>query len=225
VIDATSQEELMDSMPNQMFPDRREDFENVASRYSRVLFSIALLRLRNVEDAEDAVQDAFLSAYKNIGQFEGRSQLSSWLTRIVINAAGMKLRSRPRQEIVSLDQAPVDGEATLANELVDARPNPETICAQTEMEETLRAALGRVSPKLRVAFQLREIAGYSTREAAQALGVTTNTLKSRVSRARVAIGSHLRKVEAAKMADEWEAPMTSRTANACHHSDVRLAAD
>jgi RNA polymerase sigma-70 factor (ECF subfamily) len=190
-----------------------------------VLFSIALLRLLNVEDAEDAVQDAFLSAYKNIGQFEGRSQLSSWLTRIVINAAGMKLRSRPRQEIVSLDRAPVDGEATLANELVDARPNPETICAQTEMEETLRSALDRVSPKLRVAFQLREIAGYSTREAAQALGVTTNTLKSRVSRARVAIGLHVRKVEAAKPADEWKAPMMNRTANACQRSDVRLAAD
>jgi RNA polymerase sigma-70 factor (ECF subfamily) len=225
VIETALQEEPVNSMPSQMLPDRREDFENVASRYSRVLFSVALLRLRNVEDAEDAVQDALLSAYKNIGQFEGRSQLSSWLTRIVINAAGMKLRSRPRQEIVSLDQAPVDGESTLANELVDARPNPETVCAQTEMDDALRTALARVSSKLRVAFQLREIAGYSTREAAQALGVTTNTLKSRVSRARVAIGSHLRKVEAAKPADEWKPPTIKRTANTCHHRDVRLAAD
>jgi len=187
------------------------DFGRVASRHSPILFRIALRRLRNVEDAEDAVQDALLSAYKHAGQFEGRSQLSSWLTRIVINAAGMKLRGRPRREIVSLDQALGDGETTLANELVDARPNPETICVRSEMEELLRRALTRVSSKQRIAFELREIAGFSTREAAQALGITTNTLKSRVGRARAAIGLHLRKVEAVKPAVELKARAMIRT--------------
>jgi RNA polymerase sigma factor (sigma-70 family) len=91
--------------PNEVFANDQMDFGGVASRYFPMLFRIALRRLRNVEDAEDAVQDALLSAYKHIGSFEGRAQLSTWLTRIVINVAGMKLRSRPRQEIVSLDQA------------------------------------------------------------------------------------------------------------------------
>ena len=82
----------MNFTPNQMSAGRRGDFDGVASRYSPVLFRVALRGLRNVEDAEDAVQDALLSAYKHIGQFEGRSQFSPWLTRIVINTAGMKLR-------------------------------------------------------------------------------------------------------------------------------------
>lgn len=192
----------MSSTPNEALANHPVDFGGVASRYSPMLFRIALRRLRNVEDAEDAVQDALVSAYKHIGSFEGRAQLSTWLTKIVINVAGMKLRSRPRQEIVSLDETRGEGETTLANELVDPRPNPESICAQAEMEATLRTALAQVSSKLRIAFQLREIAGFSTREAAQALGITTNTLKSRVPRARAAIGLHLRKVEAVKLADE-----------------------
>lgn len=181
----------MSSIPNEVLADHRIDLNGAASRYSSMLFRIALRRLRNVEDAEDAVQDALLSAYKHIDQFEGRSQLSSWLTRIVINATGMKLRSRPRQEIVSLDQAPGDGGATLANELVDPRPNPEIICAQAEMEETLRTALAQISPKLRVAFQMHEMAGLSTREAADTLRIKTTALKSRLKRARTALGLYV----------------------------------
>lgn len=192
----------MNSTQGEAFADHQIDLGNIASRCSPMLFRIALRRLRNIEDAEDVVQDALLSAYKHIGDFEGRAQLSTWLTRIVINAAGMKLRSRPRQEIVSLDQVPGDGETAFANALVDARPNPETVCAHTEMEETLSAALARVSSKQRVAFQLREIAGFSTREAAQALGITASTLKTRVSRARAAIGMLLRRVEAVRPAEE-----------------------
>jgi RNA polymerase sigma-70 factor, ECF subfamily len=181
----------VNSIPNKMFPERPEDFGGVALRCSPALFGIAFRRLHNVEDAEDAVQDALLSAYKHIGQFQGRSQFSSWLTRIVINAANMKLRRRPRQEVVSLDQAQDDDGATLANELADAGPTPERICAQTEMEEKVRRALARISPKLRVAIQMREVAGFSTKETAEALGITANTLKSRICRARAAIGVYL----------------------------------
>lgn len=202
----------MSSRANDMFANHQMDFGGVASQHSPILFRIALRRLRNVEDAEDAVQDALLSAYKHIGNFEGRAQVSTWLTRIVINVAGMKLRSRPRREIVSLDQARGDGETTLASELVDTRPNPESIYAQAEMEEALRTALAHISPKLRVAFQLCEVAGVSTREAAKALGITTNTLRSRTGRARAAIGLYLHKVEAVKLADELKASVMNRTA-------------
>jgi RNA polymerase sigma factor (sigma-70 family) len=183
--------QMSDSTVNQMFFDQPEDLGSVASRYSPMLFHVAFRRLRNKEDAEDAVQDALLSACKHIGQFEGRSQLSSWLTRIVINTAGMKLRKRARREVVSLDQDPEDGGLAIANELADAGPNPENICAQTEMREKIRGAMAELSPKLRMAFQMHEVAGLSTREAAGALGITTNTLKSRVSRARRTIGACL----------------------------------
>jgi RNA polymerase sigma-70 factor (ECF subfamily) len=75
------------AISNQVFATYQNDFEGVISRYSPVLFRVALRRLGNVEDAEDAVQDALLSAHKHVGQFEGRSQLSTWLTRIVTNVA------------------------------------------------------------------------------------------------------------------------------------------
>ena len=184
----------MNSAADEIFPEHHGEFESVAERYSPMLFGVALRRLRNVEDAEDAVQDALLSAYKHYGQFEGRSQLSSWLTRIVINAASMKLRGRCHREVISLDQTAGDGAAAFANKLADAGPTPERICEQTERQEMLRKALAQISPKLRAAFQMREIAGLSTSEAADALRITKNTLKSRIRRARAAVGLHFEKV-------------------------------
>src|ERR1700680_1520443 len=83
---------VMSATANQVFADYSIAFEDAISRYSSTLFRVALRRLRNIEDAEDAVQDALLSACKHIGQFEGRSQLSTWLTSIVTNTARMKLR-------------------------------------------------------------------------------------------------------------------------------------
>jgi RNA polymerase sigma-70 factor (ECF subfamily) len=169
---------------NQVFTGHQNDFQGVVARYSPILFRVALRKLRNIEDAEDAVQDALLSAHKHIGQFEGRSQLSTWLTTIVSNVALMKLRRDSRHEILSLDQQQESEDTPLANRLKDARPNPEAICSQAQMDETLRSALLRLSPKLRSAIQLCELEGLSIREAASALGISANTLKSRVSRAR-----------------------------------------
>ena len=94
----------MSATANQVFADYSTNFEDAITRYSPILFRVALRRLRNVEDAEDAVQDALLSAYKHIGQFEGRSQLSTWLTTIVTNVSLMKLRRYSRHETLSLDQ-------------------------------------------------------------------------------------------------------------------------
>src|ERR1700726_3777549 len=115
---------VVSATTNQVFAGYQNDFEGAISRFSPMLFRVALRRLRNVEDAEDAVQEALLSAYKHIGQFEGRSQLSTWLTSIVTNTAGMKLRQHLRHEMVSLDQNQESEGATLANELMDKRPNP-----------------------------------------------------------------------------------------------------
>ena len=181
----------LEANSNQSVAPYSQDFEGEVSRHSPVLFRIALQRLRNVQDAEDAVQDALLSAHKCIGQFQGRSQFSTWLTRIVINTSLMKLRSRSRHELVSLDQSTESDDANPVPETVDARPNPEVTCAQTEMEEKLDEALRSISPKLRVAFQMRELAGMSTKETANALGISVNTLKSRMVRARAALNRHL----------------------------------
>src|SRR3984893_17307926 len=143
---------VVSATTNQVLADYQNDFEGAISRYSAILFRVALRRLRNIEDAEDAVQDALLSAHKHIGQFEGRSQLSTWLTRIVTNVSLMKLRRCPRHETLSLDQVRESDGATIASELKDSKPNAEAICAQAEMDEPLRRALARLSPKLRSAI-------------------------------------------------------------------------
>src|SRR3979490_2484503 len=112
---------VVSASANPVFADYRNAFEHAISRYSPRLFRVALRRLRNVEDAEDAVQEALLSAYKHIGQCEGRSQIATWLTSIVTNTAGMKLRQHLRHEMVSLDQNQENGSATFANKLRDSR--------------------------------------------------------------------------------------------------------
>jgi RNA polymerase sigma-70 factor (ECF subfamily) len=187
---------------SQVFAQHQNDFEGVISNYSPVLFRVALRRLRNVEDAEDAVQDALLSAYKHIGQFEGRSQLSTWLTSIVTNTAGMKLRQHLRHEMVSLDQNQENDGATFANKLKDSRPNPETICAQKETRETLRQALAQLSPRLRAAIQMCDLEGFSMQEAADALAITTNALKSRLARGRATLSLLLNGVIGARQTAE-----------------------
>ncbi|MCU1341475.1 MAG: polymerase, sigma-24 subunit, subfamily [Candidatus Acidoferrum typicum] len=200
---------------SEIFAEHLNDLEGVVSSYSPVLFRVAFRRLRNVQDAEDAVQDALLSACKHISQFEGRSQLSTWLTSIVTNAAGMKIRQTSRLEIVSLDQSQSqenDG-ATFANKLKDIRPNPETICAKNEMDETFRRALAQLSPKLRDAIQMY-LDGISTREAANALGITTHAVKSRVRRGRAMLNLLLNRIVRKNKAAE-PAPIVDATSIVC----------
>jgi RNA polymerase sigma-70 factor (ECF subfamily) len=151
-------------------------------RYQRPLFQTALRVLGNTEDAEDALQDGLLSAYRNLKRFEGRSQFSTWLTRIVINAALMRRRSAKARPAVSLDETAREEELPASERFADDGPNPEQVFASTEIREMISENLDELSPLLRTAFVLREVQGYSTGEAAKKLGVTENTLKARLWR-------------------------------------------
>src|SRR6476661_9080329 len=99
--------------------------ETLFRRYQRPLFQTALRVLGNAEDAEDALQDGLLSAYRNLKRFEGRSQFSTWLTRIVINAALMRRRSAKARPAVSLDEPPREGELPISERFAAEGPNPE----------------------------------------------------------------------------------------------------
>jgi len=160
-------------------------------RYQRPLFQTALRVLGNAEDAEDALQDGMISAFRNLRRFEGRSQFSTWLTRIVINAALMRRRSAKARPAVSLDETPREDELPATERFSDNRPNPEQVFAGTELREIIGANLDELSPLLRTAFVLREVQGYSTGEAAKKLGVTENTLKARLWRARHQLAERL----------------------------------
>jgi RNA polymerase sigma-70 factor, ECF subfamily len=165
--------------------------EALFRRYQRPLFQTALRVLGNTEDAEDALQDGMLSAYRNLKRFEGRSQFSTWLTRIVINAALMRRRSAKARPAVSLDEAPREDELPAAERFADDGPNPEQVFESTEIREMISENLDELSPLLRTAFVLREVQGFSTGEAAKKLGVTENTLKARLWRARHQLAERL----------------------------------
>jgi RNA polymerase sigma-70 factor, ECF subfamily len=169
----------------------RQAVETLFRRYQRQLFQTALRVLGNAEDAEDALQDGLLSAFRNLGRFEGRSQFSTWLTRIVINAALMRRRSAKARPAISLDETPREEELPASERFADDGPNPEQVFAGTELREMISANLDELSPLLRTAFLLREVEGYSTGEAAKKLGVTENTLKARLWRARHQLAERL----------------------------------
>jgi RNA polymerase sigma-70 factor (ECF subfamily) len=161
------------------------------ARNTRALYQTALRVLGNPEDAEEALQEGLLSAYRNLRRFERRSQFSTWLTRIVINAALMRRRSKLARPAVSLDELSSESETPLAERFADEGPDPEQLYAGTELRERVDKKLGEISPLLRTAFWLREIEGLSAEEAAQILGVSRNTLKARLWRARQELAARL----------------------------------
>jgi RNA polymerase sigma-70 factor, ECF subfamily len=173
----------------------QDALDQLFSRYSRALYPTALKLMGNPEDAEDALQDGLLSAFRNLRRFEGRSQFSTWLTRIVINAALMRLRSKRAHPAASIDAEP-NGEAdepVPAERIADFGPGPEELYAQKEVREIFERHLEELSAPLRSAFVLRDVQGLSTEEAAQTLGVPEGTLKSQLHRARLQLTGLLRK--------------------------------
>jgi RNA polymerase sigma-70 factor, ECF subfamily len=153
--------------------------------YRASFFKSAYRFLENVADAEDAVQDALLSAYTHIDQFRGEAQMSTWLTAIVSNCARMQLRKRARQNQVSLDESlSEDQKYTMSDQLADCRPSPEQECRHSELYTRLKELSTQLSPPLRRAFELRDLHGLSTSEAAHILDVADGTVKAQLSRAR-----------------------------------------
>jgi RNA polymerase sigma-70 factor, ECF subfamily len=148
------------------------------------LYRIAMRQLENRADAEDAVQDAFLSAYTHLDQFKGQARMSTWVTTIVINSARMKLRRRPRQVHVALSNQSQDHDSVVLEMLRDRRPNPEEVSQSNELAERAQRFSILISPTLRRTFQLRAVNGLSIRDTAKILGVPNGTVKAQTARAR-----------------------------------------
>ena len=159
------------------------ELDDIVSHKMAVLYKRAYRYLGNAPDAEDVVQDALLSAYKNVDQFRGQAQISTWLTTIVTNAALMKLRQR-RGIWLSLEQPNREDGLTFSDVLPDSKPDPEEICVSSDAHNRILAVSNCLSPALRRTFQLRDIDGLSTKETARLLGVPEGTVKAQVARAR-----------------------------------------
>ena len=170
------------------------EMEDVLSRRLPSFYRSAYRFLGNAADAEDAVQDALLSAYKHLDQFRGQSQMSTWLTAIVSNCARMQLRRRPSQIHVSLDERiGEEQEYSMSDRLAHRGPDPEDECRYSELNARLRQLAAQLSPPLRKAFQLRDLDGLTTSEAANLLGVADGTVKAQVARARAKLRQLMRR--------------------------------
>lgn len=168
-------------------------FEQLVKLYDRNVFRIAQHITHNREDAEDVVQDAFLKAYENLGQFQGQSKFYTWLVRIAVNEALMKLRKRRSDKIVSLDENIETEEDSMPREVADWSPNPAQLFDQAQLKEILGKVIQGLPPGFRTVFVLRDVEGLSTEETAEALDLSIPAVKSRLLRARLQLRERLNK--------------------------------
>lgn len=176
-------------------PWRDDERFDAMLTYAPILYRIALRKLGNAEDAEDALQDALLSAFKNMHKFRGEARFSTWLGSIVLNSARMQLRRRLNHNLVSLDQYGENHEEAnpiWAERLEDSSPNAEESLRQTQTREILKRIVEELPTRLRLAFRLRVFEELTTSEAAAALGVPVGTLKARFFRARMQVTALMR---------------------------------
>jgi RNA polymerase sigma-70 factor (ECF subfamily) len=178
----------LDGAPEPLAPHHQsgvEELTNIFVDRWQSLYRIAMRQLENVADAEDAVQDAFLSAYTHLNQFKRQARMSTWVTTIVINSARLKLRRRPRKVHIALnDQSQNHDSEQVIETLRDRRPNPEELSQRNELAERAGRFTLQISPTLRRTFQLRHVYGLSIRDTAKLLGIPNGTVKAQTARAR-----------------------------------------
>jgi RNA polymerase sigma-70 factor, ECF subfamily len=171
--------------------DRRA-FEPLVRKHERRVFRVALAVLGNVEDAEEAMQDAFIKAYRHLDQFRGESRFTTWLTRIAVNEALQKRQARKKS--VSLDEASDVESKSLPGRCEPWTSNPEKLYGKQEIRQLVEGAIQALPPIYRETLVLRDIEEMNAQEAAEALGITVPALKSRLLRARLllreSLGSH-----------------------------------
>src|SRR5271168_5248647 len=168
-----------------------EAFTELVNRYERKIYRLAKHITQNDEDAEDVLQEAFLKAYEHLDNFQGNSKFYTWIVRIAVNEALMKLRKRKGDRTVSLDE-PVDtGEETVQREIAVWEDNPEQRYSREEMQGILDQAVQSLKPDFRTVFMLRDIEELSTEETAETLGISVPAVKSRLLRARLALREKL----------------------------------
>ena len=171
-------------------------FECLVMPHWDALLRVTQRILRNREDAEDAVQTAFLDAFRNLNGFHGRSRFSSWLTRIAMNAALMRLRVSRRQKETSLDEVTETGEARARFHPVETRLNPEQQYLSKEGRVLLEKGLKKLGPLHVEVLHLCNVQELSAKETARILELPVGTVKARLHRARTKLARHVQSIVA-----------------------------
>jgi RNA polymerase sigma-70 factor (ECF subfamily) len=166
-------------------------FGELVRRYESKIFRLAQHITQNREDAEDVLQETFLKAYEHLSQFQGQSKFYTWIVRIAVNQALMKLRRRKTDKSVSLDETIDTGEDTIVREIAAWDENPEQRFSRDEIGQILDSAIEGLEPPYRSVFVLRDIEELSTEETADALGLSVPAVKSRLLRARLQLREKL----------------------------------
>ncbi len=166
-------------------------YGELVRRYEGKIFRLAQHITQNREDAEDVLQESFLKAYEHLDQFKGDSKFYTWIVRIAVNQALMKLRRRKTSKSVSLDEQIDTGEDTVAREIAAWEENPEERYSREELGTILDEAVQSLEPPYRSVFVLRDIEELSTEETAEALSLSIPAVKSRLLRARLQLREKL----------------------------------
>ena len=166
-------------------------FGELVRRYESKIFRLAQHITQNREDAEDVLQETFMKAYEHLDQFQGNSKFYTWIVRIAVNQALMKLRRRKTDKSVSLDETIDTGEDTIVREIAAWDENPEQRFSREELGGVLDTAIQSLEPPYRSVFVLRDIEELSTEETAEALNLSVPAVKSRLLRARLQLREKL----------------------------------
>jgi RNA polymerase sigma-70 factor (ECF subfamily) len=196
-------------------------FEILCKQSANTVFHIARRIMRNSEDAEDVVQESFQQAFIHLPRFNGDSRFSTWLSRIAINAALMKLRKKHRFWEVSLDESAETEQPSAHVDVEDQALNPEQLFAQKERQRILSQVMNELTPGTRKAIELRELGERSTEETAQILGISVTAVKARVFHGRRRLRERLNRF----VAPAWAAGRNTSglNGNARHLSQDQVA--
>ncbi len=172
---------------------KQESFEELISRYSAKAFSLANRLTRNQQDAEEVLQDVFVTVHRKINGFEGKSSFSSWLYRVTVNSALMKLRKRKQDHSVHMEDVltQVKNISTCKN---DEHQDIDNIAIRNQMRAALESAVSRLPDDYRPVFVLRDIDGLTNKEVGKILNLTIPAVKSRLHRSRLMLRKKLQKL-------------------------------
>ena len=169
-------------------------FTELVRRYDKKIFRMAKQITQSDEDAEDVLQEALFKAYQHLDSFQGNSKFYTWIVRIAVNEALMKLRKRKSDRTVSLDEELDTGEETVTREIAVWDGDPEQRYSQEELRVILDDAIKGLKPSFRTVFVLRDVEELSTEETAEALSLSIPAVKSRLLRARLELREKLTKM-------------------------------
>ncbi len=168
-------------------------FEEIVSRYETKVHNLSMRLTRNTEDAEEVLQDVFVTVYRKIDGFEGKAKFSSWLYRITVNAAFMKLRKRKQNHSISLDEVAPHVQNQIIAQKNGFGASSDSLLLNNEIKGALESAIGKLPEDYRAVFVLRDIDGLSNKEVSEILSLSIPAVKSRLHRSRLMLRKRLRR--------------------------------